>query len=133
MSAQAQDLTIRKSIAVDVPVERAFEVFTQEIGRWWRPNPLFAFTPPPGATVTQPTRKEAGAGQPPAARSGGPKVVGQGWDSVLVAPLPAQPPPTPGQNLDPLGVARRVGTPVSGPWGSGWLVTTKVASAIVTS
>ncbi len=24
---------------------RAFEVFTQEIGAWWRPNPLFAFTP----------------------------------------------------------------------------------------
>jgi uncharacterized protein YndB with AHSA1/START domain len=24
---------------------RAFEAFTAEIGRWWRPNPLFAFTP----------------------------------------------------------------------------------------
>jgi uncharacterized protein YndB with AHSA1/START domain len=29
---------------------RAFEAFTAEIGRWWRPNPLFAFTPrSPGA------------------------------------------------------------------------------------
>jgi uncharacterized protein YndB with AHSA1/START domain len=35
MSAQAQDLTIRKSITVDVPVEHAFEVFTERIGTWW--------------------------------------------------------------------------------------------------
>ncbi len=94
---------------------------------------LFTFTPPPGATLTQPSREAAGTGQPPAARSGGPKVVGQGWDSVLVATLPARQPSTPRQGLDPLAVARRVGTPVSGPWGSGWLVSTKVASAIVTS
>lgn len=24
---------------------RAFDVFTREIGAWWRPNPLFQFTP----------------------------------------------------------------------------------------
>ncbi|MDP1630322.1 MAG: SRPBCC domain-containing protein [Caulobacter sp.] len=24
---------------------RAFEAFTAEIGQWWKPNPLFAFTP----------------------------------------------------------------------------------------
>jgi hypothetical protein len=24
---------------------RAFEVFTEEIGEWWRPHPLFALTP----------------------------------------------------------------------------------------
>jgi uncharacterized protein YndB with AHSA1/START domain len=24
---------------------RAFEAFTEEIGEWWRPNPLFALTP----------------------------------------------------------------------------------------
>jgi len=24
---------------------RAFEAFTAEIGQWWRPNALFAFTP----------------------------------------------------------------------------------------
>lgn len=35
MSAQAQDLTIRKSIRVDVPVEHAFEVFTARLGDWW--------------------------------------------------------------------------------------------------
>ena len=24
---------------------RAFEAFTQEIGQWWRPDPLFKITP----------------------------------------------------------------------------------------
>lgn len=34
-------------VALRVPAhpERAFEAFTREIGLWWRPNPLFAFTP----------------------------------------------------------------------------------------
>jgi uncharacterized protein YndB with AHSA1/START domain len=35
MSAQAQDLTIRKSITVDCPIEHAFEVFTDRLGTWW--------------------------------------------------------------------------------------------------
>src|SRR6185369_6047970 len=35
--------------------ERAFEVFTREISLWWRPNPLFAFTPrEPGVMSFEP-------------------------------------------------------------------------------
>jgi hypothetical protein len=33
------------SIRVDAKPLRAFEAFTEEIGEWWRPNPLFALTP----------------------------------------------------------------------------------------
>jgi hypothetical protein len=33
------------SVRVVATPERAFEVFTQEIGSWWRPNALFQFTP----------------------------------------------------------------------------------------
>ena len=33
------------SIRVDATPLRAFEAFTEEIGEWWRPNPLFALTP----------------------------------------------------------------------------------------
>jgi uncharacterized protein YndB with AHSA1/START domain len=29
------DLTIRKSILVDVPIERAFDIFTQQMADWW--------------------------------------------------------------------------------------------------
>ena len=33
------------ALRVDATPQRAFDVFTQEIGRWWRPNGLFQFTP----------------------------------------------------------------------------------------
>jgi hypothetical protein len=33
------------SIRVGATPLRAFEAFTEEIGDWWRPNPLFALTP----------------------------------------------------------------------------------------
>jgi uncharacterized protein YndB with AHSA1/START domain len=33
------------SIRVAATPLRAFEAFTQEIGAWWRPNPLFTLTP----------------------------------------------------------------------------------------
>ena len=33
------------AIRVKASPERAFEVFTAEIGQWWRHNPMFAFTP----------------------------------------------------------------------------------------
>lgn len=38
------------AVRVEADPERAFEVFTREIGRWWRPNEMFRFTPrSPGA------------------------------------------------------------------------------------
>jgi outer membrane lipoprotein-sorting protein len=81
---------------------------------------LFTFTPPPGATVEQHTA--------PAGRPGGagdePTVVGDGWDTVVVAALPDG-----GEVAPELGA---LGTPVSGEWGRGRLVTTAVAGAIVT-
>jgi uncharacterized protein YndB with AHSA1/START domain len=33
------------SLRVAASPERAFDVFTQEIGQWWRPNGLFQITP----------------------------------------------------------------------------------------
>ena len=35
MSANVADLTVRKSITVNAPPERAFEVFTERIHTWW--------------------------------------------------------------------------------------------------
>ncbi len=32
------------ALRVAATPERAFDVFTHEIGQWWRPNPLFQFT-----------------------------------------------------------------------------------------
>jgi uncharacterized protein YndB with AHSA1/START domain len=38
MSTQATDTSVRTSIVVEAPPERAFSVFTDDIGSWWDPN-----------------------------------------------------------------------------------------------
>jgi uncharacterized protein YndB with AHSA1/START domain len=38
MSVQAQDTAVRASVEVQAPVERAFQVFTDDIGSWWNPD-----------------------------------------------------------------------------------------------
>ncbi|MDQ2859607.1 MAG: SRPBCC family protein [Pseudomonadota bacterium] len=43
------------ALRVKASPERAFEAFTGEIGAWWRPNPIFAFTSrDPGALSFEP-------------------------------------------------------------------------------
>ncbi len=97
---------------------------------------LFTFTPPPGATV-QPApehgdRPRPGGGPGGFPEGAQPTVVGDGWDTVIVADG------VPGGMLDDPDEGRRgidvsaLGTPVSGPWGSGTLISTAVASAIIT-
>lgn len=96
---------------------------------------LFTFTPPPGATVEElPTgERPADGARPEGERPEGavaPNVVGDGWDTVVVASVPtgteAEGPDTEGMDLSALG------TPVSGSWGSGTLISTAVANAIIT-
>ncbi len=38
MSLQASDTSVRTSITVQAPIERAFAVFTEGIGSWWPPT-----------------------------------------------------------------------------------------------
>ena len=38
MTTQTADSSVRTSIVVDAPIERAFRVFTDEIGTWWPPE-----------------------------------------------------------------------------------------------
>jgi uncharacterized protein YndB with AHSA1/START domain len=38
MSMQATDTSVRASIVVEAPIERAFSVFTDDIGSWWSPG-----------------------------------------------------------------------------------------------
>lgn len=79
---------------------------------------LFRFTPPPGAKIEDAQPGEHGE------RDGEPTMVGDGWDTVLVADAPA-----PDAERPDLA---QLGRPVTGPWGSGRLVTSAVASVIVT-
>jgi outer membrane lipoprotein-sorting protein len=79
---------------------------------------LFRFTPPPGAKIEDARPGEHGE------RDGEPTMVGDGWDTVLVADAPA-----PDAERPELA---QLGRPVTGPWGSGRLITSAVASVIVT-
>jgi uncharacterized protein YndB with AHSA1/START domain len=38
MSMQTTDTSVQSSIVVDAPIERAFSVFTEDIGSWWPPE-----------------------------------------------------------------------------------------------
>lgn len=113
---------------------------------------LFHFSVPAGAAVTNGDRQDAQAAQ--IAGSVAPKLVGNGWDTVIVAQMPSTPstPSSSGTSSDQqgmfgssrssssssqggsmLGLVQRVGTPVHGTWGSGWVISTNVGNALVTS
>ncbi|GAA2811868.1 LolA family protein [Saccharopolyspora taberi] len=86
---------------------------------------LFQFTAPPGAQV-----EEAKPGPEHKADHPQPTFVGDGWDTVVRTALPA------GDDkdaADPVAVVKQIGKPVNGPWGQGWIVTTKAGSALVTA
>ena len=84
---------------------------------------LFTFSPPPGAKVTDAPARDAQA------RPDG-TTVGEGWDAVrIMRRTPATTPDTAAPGAPDLGA---VGTPVSGPWGKGRLITSTVGSAILT-
>lgn len=38
MTANTDTTTVRRTVVVDAPIERAFEFFTRDIGAWWDPT-----------------------------------------------------------------------------------------------
>ena len=117
----------------------------------------FAFTPPKGATVhTVTPRHQAGASPAPPSAVSGAKVIGKDWLSVAVLPASvlsavshgnaagalgqaaqsAASGPGSGGSVDAAGVLAALlksATPVSGGWGSGKLITTGLASVLITN
>jgi outer membrane lipoprotein-sorting protein len=115
---------LRLTVLANGSTDPAFELgFTDLTFGPQDPN-LFTFTPPPGTTVTDGPQHDKPQGRPAGAQQ--PTVVGDGWDTVVVAQAPQGDKPEGAPDLTQLG------TPVSGPWGSGRSVTTAVASVIVT-
>ncbi|MDT8911517.1 outer membrane lipoprotein carrier protein LolA [Amycolatopsis sp. PS_44_ISF1] len=100
----------------------------------------FAFTPPQGAKVTEKTAEVGEQAKAEAQQVRHDlKVVGDGWDTVVTGKLPAgslTPKQTSGsaegRGVDPQKLLSRVAKPVNGTWGSGYLVTTKVGTAVLT-
>jgi outer membrane lipoprotein-sorting protein len=89
---------------------------------------LFTFTPPDGATVTDEPARDPAAAQARAAAT----TVGDGWDTVKIMRRPATPDAATTTARPDTPDLSTIGTPVTGSWGSGRLITTAVGSAIVT-
>jgi len=83
---------------------------------------LFTFTPPPGSSVRNPPAATPGV---PGAPNVATRTVGDGWDTVYVAQR------APGQQREGQPDLDKIGTPVSGSWGSGRLVTSAVGSVLI--
>lgn len=115
------------------------------------PASTFAFTPPPGSTVTEahsaaelflpsgggdhPAKKAPGAPATTDPSAGattdthaGPTIVGKGWDAVAIIDLRSD--ATANLGLDTLG---KLGSAVQGPWGSGRLVHTSLVNVLLTN
>jgi outer membrane lipoprotein-sorting protein len=102
---------------------------------------LFTFTPPAGATVTtgDPQEKAGKTADQLKGAAGKPQIVGSGWDTVLVDKLPAgtlggdkkSATTKDSENFDPSKLLGQLGKRVSGPWGSGYEISTAVGTALV--
>ncbi len=89
---------------------------------------VFAFTPPPGAEVVETVKmgRPTPTGETTDASGDGPDVVGSGWTTVVVVQREADRPD------DPSADALLEALPeVSGPWGSGRLLSTVLVNAVI--
>jgi len=112
---------------------------------------LFTFTPPSNAKVVtgdaQDQAKQDQAKQKAGEAKGQlpePQIVGSGWDTVLVEKLPAgtlsgsaggseqsSTANKGGQSIDPSRLLGQLGKRVTGPWGSGYEISTAVGTALI--
>lgn len=100
---------------------------------------LFTFTPPANAKVVtgnaqDDAKKQAGT----AKEMPKPTIVGSGWDTVVVAKLPSgalgsssKATTKDGKEFDPSKLLGQLGKRVSGPWGTGYEISTAVGTALV--
>ncbi|NKQ57996.1 outer membrane lipoprotein carrier protein LolA [Amycolatopsis sp. K13G38] len=97
-----------------------------------QPASEFQFTPPQGAKVTE---KQAQS-QPQNAAKPDVTTVGDGWDTVLVGKAtPQAMAPQQGKNgrqVDPKALLGQFGKRVTGAFGSGYVITTNAATALIT-
>jgi outer membrane lipoprotein-sorting protein len=117
-------MPLRLTVLATGSTEPALQVGFTELAFGPQDATLFAFTPPPGATVTDAPARDTQQNRPEST------TVGDGWDTVKIMRRPADATPQTASPDRP--DLSSIGTPVSGTWGSGRLVTTAVGSAIIT-
>ena len=94
---------------------------------------VFRFSPPPGATVSElgssARRRDRAADRPGGTPGSEPRVIGSGWTAVLETTGVSLPSGGGGEHdgESPLGALTRAMTPVSGAYGHGQLLRTKLA------
>ncbi|RZQ63583.1 LolA family protein [Amycolatopsis suaedae] len=135
-------LPLRLKVLTNGTTEPAFEVAFTEFVVEPQPADLFTFTPPAGAKVTDKAVEDHQPGEAgKLAEQLAPKTVGTGWDTVLTGTLPADalpggklPQSVPGERgaVDVRQLLGQFAKPVSGPFGTGHVVTTKVGTALLT-
>ncbi|MEZ0073136.1 outer membrane lipoprotein carrier protein LolA [Planotetraspora sp. GP83] len=123
-------IPLRVQVYAKGAAEPAFEVGFDSV-TFSPPAPEnFTFTPPPGAKVVEGSSASLpGDGKPGPAD--GARVVGSGWESVIVTPVPSEGAEG-SKGSDAFASVLKSATPVSGPWGSGRLLRSKLLSALVT-
>lgn len=134
---------LRLEVLANGQAAPALEVAFTEFNPGPQDASLFQFTVPPGATVTE--TKPGEHVDPKAARDLltqiDPQVVGTGWDTVLVGKVPTAllsaamsgQSNRGGNAPDVTNLLQQFAKPVSGSFGSGWVITTKVGSALFTA
>ncbi|RJQ71695.1 outer membrane lipoprotein carrier protein LolA [Pseudonocardiaceae bacterium YIM PH 21723] len=101
---------------------------------------LFQFTPPAGTKVETGADKQHKPAEllptlPDMAKEHDSKVIGKGWERVLVTKvdLPAATTDQTQGAQDPRALAKRFGKPVNGAWGDGWEYSLPIGTALLTS
>ncbi|RSM86996.1 outer membrane lipoprotein carrier protein LolA [Kibdelosporangium aridum] len=142
-------LPLRLQVLANGQADPALKVEFTELTVGPQDANLFKFTPPPGATVKE--RTDADKPHNPAeARKGmenflsglNVQFVGEGWDTTAVAKLPGDLNSMLGQvpgngrgrgDMDVSSMLKSFAKEVSGPYGTGYVFSTKVATALVTT
>ncbi|WP_086819513.1 sigma-E factor regulatory protein RseB domain-containing protein [Allokutzneria sp. NRRL B-24872] len=111
---------------------------------------MFTFTPPAGSKVEESTAKFKDAEKrheefeknrkpgeaPKLPESDQFKVVGEGWDTTVAGRLPKLDQLPKDENgkspQNPMDLIKQFGAKVEGPWGKGYLITTKVGTGLLT-
>jgi outer membrane lipoprotein-sorting protein len=138
-------LPLRAEVLANGQSDPALKVEFSEFNVGPQDANLFKFTPPQGATVKErsatdkPSATDTTKGVEGLLENLKAQTVGDGWDTTLVAKLPGdlnsllgQAAGGRGQGMDVTALLKQFGKQVSGPYGTGYVFSTKVATALVT-
>ncbi|SDP21011.1 Outer membrane lipoprotein-sorting protein [Actinopolyspora xinjiangensis] len=149
IAVDAEDrIPLRVEVNANGSSEPALRAGFSELSTGPQDAELFQFTPPENARVR--TAEKPDTTKPDTPRSGrsgitSPRIEGDGWDTVVLSRLPEGTMSSPsGRKTDddeqrgtgstgPRAMAERVGSPISGSWGHGWVINSSVGSAVLTS